>query len=269
MSIFRHFQIALRLAFKAKFSWMAIVVLLTVALATLLSAYFGGRQPVTVALDVGFSVMRLLLPLVIVLLVQDLISREFDKRYYLNSLTYPDARSNMLVGRCLAVSFLVLCLLFALGILQVWLTGIVSSFYPQATSVVLGQSYVIVMAFFWIDLLVLTGFSAVLAVFASTPSFVLVGTFGFMLVARSYGAIIDLLGQGGELVSHAEGYRSTLGILSYFLPDLGALDVRMIALYGKSNFLSSDWPWFILSNLAYAMAMLAFSVWLLQRKRFS
>lgn len=268
MPILRHFSTALRLAFKANYLWMVFGILLVVALIMLLSAYFGGRQSVTVGLDVGFSSMRLLLPLLIVLLVQELLSREFDKRYYLTSLTYPNARSSLLVGRFAAVLVLVLVLLLALALLQVLVVSFIADIYPQATSVALGQPLLIVMAFLGLDLLVLTTLAVFLAVVASTPSFVLIGTFGFMLIARSYGAIIELLGDAPGLVSHAEGYRSSLGALSYLLPDLGALDVRMLVLYGKPEFLPVDWPWLLLGSLAYAMALLAMAIWLLQRKRF-
>lgn len=269
MPTFRDFLTALRLAFKAKFAWMALGVSLTVALSTLLSAYFGGRQPATVALDVGVSAIRLLVPLLIVLLVQELLSREFDKRYYLNSLTYPRRRSSLLLGRFAAVLALVLGVLMALGLVQVLLVGFIDGVYPQATRVAMGQAYLVVMAFMALDLVVLAALATLLAVVASTPSFVLVGTFGFMLVARSYGAIIDLLSRDAGLVGNAEGYRASLGMLGYLLPDLGALDLRMLALYGQPQFLPIDWPWVLLSNLAYAFALLALAVWALQRKRFA
>jgi Cu-processing system permease protein len=269
MLIFRDFQTALHVALKAKFAWMAAGILLVVALATLLSAHFGGRQPATVALDVGLSTMRLLVPLLIVLLVQELLSREFDKRYYLNSLTYPRARHRLLLGRFAALLAILLGLLLALGLLQVVLVGFIGGVYPQASPVALGQPYLIVIAFMALDLLVLAALATLLAVVASTPSFVLIGTFGFMLVARSYGAIVELLSRDAGLVGNAEGYRASLSMLGYLLPDLGALDMRMLALYGQPEFLPLDWPWLLLSNLAYAFALLALAVWALQRKRFA
>lgn len=269
MPIFRDFLTAIRLVLKAKFVWMSAGVLLVVALATLLSSYFGGRQPATVALDVGFSTTRLLVPLLIVLLVQELLSREFDKRYYLSSLAYPRGRSSLLLGRFAAVLVLVLGVLLALALLQVGLVGFIGDDYDQATPVALGLPYLVSVAFLALDLLVLTALATLLAVVASAPSFVLIGTFGFMLVARSYGAIIDLLSRGGGGVGSGEGYRASLGILGYLLPDLGALDLRMLALYGKPEFLPSDWPWLLLSSFGYVIALLAVAVWALQRKRFS
>lgn len=269
MLIYRDFLNALRLSSKSRFAYLFLGVFLVVALAMLLSSYFSGRQPATVALDVGFSFVRFLLPLLIVLLVQDLLSREFDKRYYLSSLAYPRARSGFLLGRFAAVMSVILVALLGIGILQICLMQLFEAIYPQATPVVLGRNYWIVMAFLALDLLVLASLATLLAVVASTPSFVLIGTFGFMLVARSYGAIVDLLGRGGGEVGNTEGYRAGLGALGYLLPDLGALDVRMLLIYGKPEFLPADWPWLVLSSLAYAGALLALAVWSLQRKWFS
>lgn len=269
MTIFRHILTALRLALKAKLIWMVSCILLVVTLAMFLSAYFGGRQSVTVALDVGFSTIRLLLPLMTVLLVQELLSREFDKRYYLTSLTYPNARSSLLLGRFAAVLAVLLGLLLVLGLLQIMLVDVIGGFYPQATPVAMDQPYLITMAFMALDLLVLAALATLLAVVASTPSFVLIGTFGFMLVARSYGAIVELLSSNVGVVANAEGYRASLGVLGYLLPDLGALDLRMLALYGKPEFLPTDWPWLVISSLGYALALLSLAVWALQRKRFA
>lgn len=269
MLIFRNFIIGLHLAIRAKFIWMSGGGLSVVVLTTVLSTYFGGRQSVTVGLDVGISTMRLLLPLLIVLVVQELLSREFDKRYYLASLTYPCDRRDFLLGRFAALLVLLMGLVLMLGLLQACLMQFLAGTYPQATPVAMGWHYLIVMAFIWLDLLLLAALATLLAVVASTQSFVLIGTFGFMLVARSYGAIVEMLGQDFGLVLDEEGYRTGLGVLGYLLPDLGALDMRMLALYGKMEFLPSDWSWLVLSNLAYTFGLLGLAVWSLQRKRFA
>ncbi|MCY1364753.1 hypothetical protein D9M69_515720 [compost metagenome] len=90
-----------------------------------------------------------------------------------------------------------------------------------------------------------------------------------MLIARSFAAIIDLLTRNAGVVSNAESYRSGVGLLGYLLPDLGALDVREITLYGRMELLPADWPLLLLSALIYAFTLLALAVWALQRKRFS
>jgi ABC-type transport system involved in multi-copper enzyme maturation permease subunit len=263
------FLAGLRLALRARYLWLASCSLLVLALAALLAAQFSGRQPATVALDVGLSVMRLLLPLVLVLMTQELLSREFDRRYFLNSLTYPRPRCSLLLGRFLAVAALTLGLLLAMALLLALLVGLVGQGYAQATPVALDQHYLVTVGFIGVDLLLLTALACLLAVVASTPSFVLIGTFGFMLVARSFAAIVELLTRNALVVGDAERYRAGVSLLSYLLPDLGALDVRMVALYGEMDFLPADWPWLLLSSLAYVVALLALAVWALQRKRFA
>ncbi|WP_324731763.1 ABC transporter permease [Pseudomonas paeninsulae] len=263
------FLTGLRLALRARYLWLASCSLLVLALAALLAAQFSGRQPATVALDVGLSVMRLLLPLVLVLMTQELLSREFDRRYFLNTLTYPRPRHSLLLGRFLAVAALTLGLLLLLALLLALLVWLVGQGYAQGTPVALDHHYLVTIGFIGVDLLLLSALACLLAVVASTPSFVLIGTFGFMLVARSFAAIIELLSRDASVVGDAESYRTGVGLLGYLLPDLGALDVRMVALYGKMEFLPADWPWLLLSSLAYIIALLALAVWALQRKRFA
>jgi ABC-type transport system involved in multi-copper enzyme maturation permease subunit len=204
-----------------------------------------------------------------VLLTQELLSREFERRYYLSSLTYPRPRQSLLVGRFLATVTLTVILLLVMALLLGLCVWWVSQGNAAVTSFALGIEYLIVIVFIALDLLLLAAVACLLAVVASTPSFVLIGTFGFMLVARSHAAIIDLLTRDAALVGDAESYRAGLGLLGYLLPDLGALDVRMLALYGKPEFLPSDWPWLVLSSLGYTLALLALAVWALQRKHFA
>lgn len=268
MLLFADFFSGIRLALRARFLWLGGGALLVMVLAVWMAAQFSGRQPTTLALDVGLSVMRLLLPLVMVLMTQELLSREFDRRYFLSSLTYPRPRHGLLLGRFAALLGLVGGLLLAMALalaLTVWLIG---REYAQGTPVALDHHYAVTVAFVGLDLLVLSALAAFLAIVASTPSFVLIGTFGFMLVARSFAAIVALLTRDSTVVGDAETYRSGIGLLGYLLPDLGALDVRMVALYGKLEFLPADWPWQVLSSLTYAGAFLALAAWALQRKRF-
>lgn len=269
MACFSDFVTGVRLAFRASFLWLALSALVVVVAAAWLAALFSGRQPVVVALDIGLSVIRLWLPLVLVLMTQELLAREFERRYFLNTLAYPRSRHHLLIGRFLAVVFLTFGLLVALALglaLLVWWVGLDSA---RTTPVELNWLYVITIAFIALDMLLLSAMACFLAVVASTPSFVLIGTFGFMLVARSFGAIVELLTRNSYVVGDAETYRSGIGLIGYLLPDLGGLDVRMIALYGKIEFLPIDWPWLLLSCLAYALGLLALAVWVLQRKRFA
>ncbi len=263
------FLTGIRLVLRARIPGVSGLFLLVLALAVILAAQFSGRQPATVALNVGLSLMRLLLPLILVLMVQELFSREFDRRYFLSSLAYPRSRYSFFLGRFGAIFVLLLGLLVVMAILLVLLVLQIGHGYMQGTPVGLGAHYILTIVFLGVDLLLLAALACLLAVVASTPSFVLIGTLGFMVLARSFSAVMALLAHDTTVVGNIEHYRAGVGVLSYLLPDLGALDVRMITLYGNMGFLPSDWLLLLLSSLAYVAALLALAVWALQCKRFA
>ena len=269
MPIIADFMIAARTGYRAHFislsAWLAIFLVTSL----LISSQFSARQPATVALDTGLSLLRLTLPIFAVLLLQELLSREFDRKLYLSSLTYPRPRHQFLLGRVAAIAVLLLGLLVILAALLAGLTTWIGHGYAQATPPDLGLPYLVTIAFIALDLLVVLAIGTLIAVATTTPSFVLIGTLGFMLVARSYSAMVALLTRDTTLVSNADSYQSSLSLLGYLLPDLAALDVRMISLYGQWQFLPEDWALRVVATLAYAAALLALAVWTLNRKKFA
>ncbi len=269
MRFFPDFLTAIRLARRARLLSTLVWITLALVVGVLMAAQFSARQPATVALDVGLSIIRLALPLLIVFQLQELFSREFDRRYFLTSLTYPRSRFAFLTGRFLTVQFIVLASLAFLAALLALLVWQIGESYQQATPVALDHRYLLTHLFIGLDLLVLSAFAMLLSIVAITPSFVLVGTLGFMLISRAYSGIIALLETERYVVADPELYQSSLGVLGYLLPDLGALDIRMISLYSEMAFLPDNWPMLVLGNLTYVLVLLALSLWFLQRKRFN
>lgn len=262
------FHLSLQLLLRHNMLQLAASAAVAVLLSAALAAEFGGRQPATVALDIGLSTIKLVLPLFMVFQVQELFSREFERKFYQLSLAYPVSRLAWLSGRFLAllsVSMLLLLIITALLSAQL---ALIDQGHEQSTPISLGLPLWFTILFTGLDLLVLLALACFLAIAASTPSFVLIGTLGFMLIARSYSSILALLASNAALVDNAESYRSSLGLLGYLLPDLGALDIRMVALYGKMELLPHDWPMLAGSSLLYAFGFLALSIRLFQHKQF-
>lgn len=269
MTLLPDIRIGILLARRARYFSTSLWLLLVVLGLALLGAQFSGRQPATVALDIGISAIRLLLPLLIILLSQELLSREFDRRYFLTSVTYPRPRFWLLIGRLLAILLLVYALMLIMALSLAWLTSYIGADYEQATPINLGLNYWTTIAFIAIDLFVLSSMATLLAIASTTPSFVLIGTLGFMLVSRSYSTIIALLTREHYLVGHTELYKGSLSILNYLVPDLASLDVRMISLYGKIALLPADWAASLIACLAYGFALLGLALFILQRKQFN
>ena len=269
MSALADYATGLRTCLRARYFSYAAGFTLLLGMSAVASGKFSARQPATVALDTGLSLLRLALPLLAVLLLQELLSREFDRKLYLSTLTYPRPRHQFLLGRVAAIGVLLLGLLVALAAVLAGLTTWIGQDYAQATPPDLGLPYLVTIAFIALDLLVVLAIGTLIAVATTTPSFVLIGTLGFMLVARSYSAIVALLTRDTTLVTNTDTYQSSLSLLGYLLPDLGALDVRMISLYGQWQFLPEDWALRVIATLAYAAALLALAVWTLNRKQFA
>lgn len=262
-------KLSFKLALRARFATMAFYLLLAMVGAALLAAQFSARQLATVSLDVGLSVIRLGLPVIAVLLVQELMTREIDRRLYLTSLTYPRPRRRWLLGRVSAVCLMLLSVMVLMAVALAVVVAFEAGMYTQATPVSLGLPYLVTLVFIALDLLAVVAVATLLAVTATTPSFVLIGSLGFVLIARSYMPIVQMLRDNQSLVSNLadpKTYTNTLNALSYLLPDLGTLDVRMVALYGKLEFLPGQWPFVVGATLAYVLALLALAAWQLNRR---
>ena len=130
----------------------------------------------------------------------------------------------------------------------------------------------VTLLFAAVDIAVVLAIATLLAVSTTTPSFVLIGTLGFVLIARSYMPILQLM-QGADYlvdkIADPRLYKDSLSLLNFVLPDLGTLDVRMIALYDKMEFLPGHWLLLLGATLAYAVALLSLAVWRLNTREFN
>ena len=272
ISIKEDILISWRIASHSRLTSIILWLCAALIISVLIAYQFSARQPATMALDVGISVIRLALPLLVILLVQELFSREIERKLYLNSFTYPRARAYWLLGRVVTIVLICTGLLLIMGLLLAILTTFSASGYEQTTPISLGLPYLFVLSFILVDLLVVIAISTLLAISASTNSFVLIGTIGFTLIARSYTPIIELLRNNPYTVSEFSNprlYQDSLGILSFLVPDLGRLDIRMIALYDKMAFMPVDWPQLIGATLAYITALLGLTIWVLNKREFN
>ncbi|MBU0751990.1 MAG: hypothetical protein KJ787_12015 [Gammaproteobacteria bacterium] len=268
MSVFAVISNSFRLTVRGRYLYFVFAILVFMAGATLMAAAFSARQPATVALDVGISVFRFCIPIFAAVVVQGLVAHEFERRYFLASMTYPHSRTVWLVGRYLTVILLVAAVLLVHALILRELVEMIGRGYSQATKTALGQQYWWVVGFAFVDFVVITSVALLIAVFATTPGLVVFGAIGFLLIARSYSSILALLDGATGLVTNEKTYREGIGLLHYLVPDLGALDIRATALYGRMDFLPAIWPQQVTGALLYILATTALAIWLFQRKRF-
>jgi ABC-type transport system involved in multi-copper enzyme maturation permease subunit len=239
----------------------------------MLASLFSARQPATVALDVGLSLIRIVLPFLIIFLTQELISKEFTFRYHLVSLTYPRQRELWLVARFFTTYIIGVGMLFLSGVILSIELRLISAGYQQTTDISLGIPYLITLGIISVDLFVITAVATLLAITARTPSFITIGTVGFMIVARSYSYVINLLNNNidpmiSEYVDQ-DAYTSSLSVLRFIVPDLAALDMRHLSLYNGVYTVPDNLLWLVASALGYGTAIIAIATWLMSRRAMS
>ena len=266
---FSDFVVGVRLVWAARFWLLAFWFAFGMGCVVVMASQFSGRQPATVALDVGLSVIRIGIPIIAALMIQEILSKEIERKYYFYSLSYPRPRFQLLLGRFGAVYALSLGFLAVLSLILTGLVFYIDQGYEQAAPVALNGYLVLTLVYMALDFFVIVAIAVLLAVIASTPGFVLLGAIGFMLVARSYSSIIILLKSRVQVVENPEAYSQTLGMIRYILPDLGALDIRPIVLYSENAFLPQEWLGLVLSTFFYGTAVLLLAIWIFNRRRFS
>lgn len=265
--------LSFRLASRARVGLAFFIVICAISVLVMLASLFSARQPATVALDVGLSLIRLILPFLIIFLTQELINKEFSFRYHLVSLTYPRQRELWIISRFFATYIIGVAILFLSGVVLAIEANWVSSGYEQATKISLGVPYVITLAMVSVDFFVITAVATLFAVTAQTPSFIAIGTAGFMIIARSYSYIINLLNNSIDpMVSAYVGqdtYTSSLSTLRFLVPDLAALDMRHLSLYDGLYTVPDNLVWLVVYTLSYGIAVLAIATWYMGRRAMS
>lgn len=265
---FGTFPILIRLVFRSGFTKFSLFGLVVLVMGSLISSVFSGRQPATVGLDVGFSLIRIILPFAVALMAQELLGREFERRYYLFSLTYPSSLICYLLARFIVMTGLAVIFLAVMAGLLWLVVYFVNKGYSQASPVDLSWKYTVVLAGIFIEILVVIAVAQFFSVVSLNYTFVVVGVLGFTLIGRSYMSVVSLISLDGSVVGGSESYSVGVGVLRYMIPDLGGLDFREIALYDQWGLLSEDWMLTVVASIVYALAFFALGVITLKYKRF-
>lgn len=257
------------LIFRSRILWGILAGLVFMLVFSWAGFTFSGRQPQTVALDLGLSFARFFSAVFGVLLTQELIAKEVERRYFFTSLTYPCSRSIFLFGRFVAAYLLTLAVLFVMLLALAAAVYLFGFEYGQKSPVNVGGALLILSAFYAVDLFVVLAFSTALAVVASVPGLVLILSVGFIVIARSWSTVLRLLHDEGSRAIFTEQYREGFSWLRYVLPDLGGLDVRAISLYDNLSLMPSGIGEILMGAMAYGIFFLAIAGLRFEHRQFN
>lgn len=226
----------LQLGVRTGIRGFGIKVLLAIAVlllgAALLAAGFSGRQPLTVALDVGFSGLRLVLLLMTLFWVQELLARDIERKTLYFVLAYPISRRQYLLARYGSAAVLSGAAVLVVGGLLWLAVTLFGSDYAQATPPALDGRFAAVLLGIWLDLLVVLAFAFLLACLSTTPFLPMLLGLAFALAARGLGPTFDYLRHNQFAdPDQARWFGPLLEYAYAWLPDLSRLDWRPWVLY--------------------------------------
>lgn len=234
-----------------------------------LSGSFSPRQPATVALDVGFSGIRLTLVLLALFWIQELVTREIDRRTILFSLTYPVSRGAFLAGRYLAVIALLWLAALALGLCLILAVALTGSGYLQEFPVSLGAAYWITLLGMLLDVAVVAAVGMWMATLSTVAIMPLAIGFCFAIGAKALGVTIDYLARGADGdTAMVAAYGPWIDAIRALMPDLSRLDWREWPMYGLQPSLEA-FGWSLVMATAYAAALLLLAIRSIERREFS
>jgi len=262
---------AWRSGFRGRGAKLVVFLGLLVSATAWLAAEFSGRQPETVVLDVGFSLVRLFGALLVLFWVTELLGRDLERRTIYFVLAYPFSRGIYIISRFLAVIGLAAIAVIGLTLFTLaawWLVA--HSGYEQASPVHLqGAALPATLFLIWLDLAAIGAFTLLITTLSTTPMLAFFVGMAFAVSARSLGPILSILATNDPSTQKlAMTYQPLLETIHWIIPDLSRLDIRSTVLYGiwpeTSTMLWSAAHVALYSVIALVMAMLFF-----QRREFN
>lgn len=198
-----------------------------------LAASFSPRQPQTIALDIGFSVVRFTLVLLALFWVQELFTREIDRKIILHSLALPASRASFFVGRYLSIVVLAGISIVILGFCLLLAVLLASPSYEQEFSVELGFPFWLALLGIVLDVAVISAVASAVAMISTVPVLPLAIGAAFAIGGKALGASVDYLARGADGdTAFVDRMGHWVDLVSWVIPDLSRLDWRQWSVYG-------------------------------------
>jgi ABC-type transport system involved in multi-copper enzyme maturation permease subunit len=263
-----HFLAAWRSGLRSQsFRVLFILSLLGMGLV-LLSSTFSGRQPQTVALDVGLSLVRTLCAAMSIFWCQELIGKEIDRKTVLFSLAYPCPRYRYILGRYFAILAMTLvCLTSLLALLVVTIKAGSPADYHQAHPIHL-EHMALVGIYILMDLAVIAAFAVSIACVSTSSLMPLAMGIAFTIAARGLGPAVQLLQEKSAIdADMADQLGPVVKVIQFIVPDLSRLDLRDAVLYGDV-LATPQLLWPMMQSVTYAVLLLVIGIAYFQKREF-
>lgn len=267
--IYLHALIAWRLGLRSHAMYALFVLGASLMGIAYLAGAFSLRQPMVVAMDMGFSGLRILGLLLVLFWMQEAFAKDIDRRTITFALAYPAPRSSYVIGRFLGVMGLVVLAVVLWGGLLFLMGQYADWGYAQSSKNYLNLGFLLVLCGAAIDLFVIGAFFVFVTSLAETSVLPFLAGFGFALGARSLGGMLDYLSLSPLVDREMKAaLLPALEKLRWLLPDLSRLDWRQITLYDQWP-ATGDMLQGICVAIGYAFIMLGGAVLSFHRRSFA
>ncbi|NEQ41373.1 MAG: ABC transporter permease [Okeania sp. SIO3I5] len=207
-----------------------------------------------IILDLGLATIGILGLIVTVFIGTGLVNKEIEKRTVYVLLAKPLSRSELIVGKHIGLSAVLVVLLAAMTLIYGLILSLSGIYYPIV-------SILVTVIFIFIQLSLLTAVAILFGVFTSSLLATLF-TFGIYLMGNLSRDLVKL----GDL-SDNPGIKKLMMGLYVVLPDLSRLDLKNDAVYGLLPSMAT-----LVTNFGYAllyiMLVLSITIAIFARKEF-
>lgn len=243
---------------------VVLVLTLLAVIIAWLAGSFSLRQPQTVAFDIGFSLIRLLAALMALFWIQEMVSKDLERKTVVWACANPVSRGEYVLGKYLGIAAMSVLVIALMGGALWLILGRVAPHVHQAIPLASGSSMFLSFFFLWLDILVITAFGILMALVSTTALLPIFLGAIFAIVARGLGPTLAYVNSADAA---AGIWAPFLSILQWVIPDLSRYDIRGVLLYGKV--LDEGLPWALVSqSLAYVAVILSVAVYAFSRREF-
>jgi Cu-processing system permease protein len=205
---------------------LGLLLMLTVPIFS----YFSMRQTTEVAAGYSLSVISLIGLLLTVFMGGNLISRDIDRKGIHTVVTLPISRTQYMIGKFLALALLLavsLMILYFLAGIAIFWTALK---YPPSQPLN-WQSYLLVMVFEYIMLLVISGVSILLNSFATSTFLPMALTIAVYCIGQSTALVKDYLDKAPQIEQPSQVVAFLARASYYLFPNLSAFDLKEVFVY--------------------------------------
>lgn len=255
-----------RAGLRSRSIYTVVVVALLLICVAYLSSAFSPRQPQTVALDVGYSGIRISLVLFGLFWVDQLVGRDISGKGVLLTVTYPIPRAYHLLARYTAILALLAVSACLLGILLWGMVALGPGGYV-GFSPYLGVPFWLTVFGFWCDAAIVAAFALWITSLATVTMLPLALGLAFAVAGKTLGAVLDYFARGADGDPQMLKMAPLLDTIHWVLPDLSRLDWRIWSMYGAAPSTAAV-IWAVVMAVAYVTLLLTLAVRVFSRREF-